>query len=658
MRDISIMVTGKETFSDALKKMQTSMAASRKDLGSLQKELDQLSKNKVTLKVEMEQAKNQLKQAQKAFRELGDEKSKNDLIMAQSNYDQVVQNLKLVEGQAKQTSKEMRNLTTDVSKAENRAGSGGKGILSSLSKAGLFQMGGQALSGLAGTLVTSAFGSTIGGAVSNVLGSAASGAAMGSVAGLPGAIVGGLVGAASGAIQSVTQVATEKDEAYKSAVQSLYDEVKTEQTSGLQSGSELAAGRETERIAFTTLLGSEEKSEAFLAQVADFAGTTPFQFEDLTSMSKTLLAYKYSSDEILPLLTKIGDAGSSLGMSGEDMTIVATMLGRMRNTGKTSIEYLNPLLERGIPVYDYLAKALGKTNKQVQDMLSKGKIAGADAAQIISDSMGEAFKGGMKEQAESYAGLMSTLEEEQDNMKIAMGEGYNETREAGINAEIAYLQGESGEKMKEANRAIGAFQADLENQKEAMIRQAMDNAMASSEYQAAQEAGNAAEQGRLLMQAKAEAISAYAATEGYQTQLAADTALIQGIQDTMRPEYYMAGYNLGKEFDRGCAAAVLNGGWAGISGQGRYVTSPSADISGNAWGINRVPYDNYLTYLHEGERVLTANQARQADSGAGINGGININVSSMTVRQESDIRAIASAFVREISKAMPVYTGG
>ena len=35
----------------------------------------------------------------------------------------------------------------------------------------------------------------------------------------------------------------------------------------------------------------------------------------------------------------------------------------------------------------------------------------------------------------------------------------------------------------------------------------------------------------------------------------------------------------------------------------------------HAYGLGRVPYDNYAALLHEGERVLTASQARAEERG-------------------------------------------
>ena len=73
--------------------------------------------------------------------------------------------------------------------------------------------------------------------------------------------------------------------------------------------------------------------------------------------------------------------------------------------------------------------------------------------------------------------------------------------------------------MEEANRAIGAWKAELENQKEQYIRDAMDAMMASDEYQTAKAEGDAAEMGRLIMEAKVQGMNEYNASDGAQLAL-------------------------------------------------------------------------------------------------------------------------------------------
>ena len=74
--DVSIMITAKDNYSEAIMKMQKTQTAFRKDLKAMQKDLDNLNKSKIQLKVDLTQTKKELAEAKKRFLELGDAESR------------------------------------------------------------------------------------------------------------------------------------------------------------------------------------------------------------------------------------------------------------------------------------------------------------------------------------------------------------------------------------------------------------------------------------------------------------------------------------------------------------------------------------------------------------------------------------------------------
>ena len=67
-----------------------------------------------------------------------------------------------------------------------------------------------------------------------------------------------------------------------------------------------------------------------------------------------------------------------------------------------------------------------------------------------------------------------------------------------------------------------------------------------------------------------------------------------------------------------------------------------------AMGIDYVPYDNFPALLHEGEKVLTAGEARQEKNGVG---SIQIVINGMTVREDADIDRVAQALLSKLEEA-------
>lgn len=234
-----------------------------------------------------------------------------------------------------------------------------------------------------------------------------------------------------------------------------------------------------------------------------------------------------------------------------------------------------------------------------------------------------------------------------------MGEGYNETRMAGLQAEREWLEGDSGQEMQEAYQAIGAWKASLENAKEQYIRDAVNEAMGSDAYKAAEAEGNAAEMGRIIMKAKIDGMNQYNANEGKDEVLAQELSLIDSVREdtSLNDSYWDAGYTLGLSFSKGRAAGMMGSG----SGETSASASPSRMLQGvtlpsgssYAVGIDYVPYDNFPALLHQGERVQTAEEARSGGSGTSI----QIVMNGTVIREDADVERVASALLERMELA-------
>ena len=127
---------------------------------------------------------------------------------------------------------------------------------------------------------------------------------------------------------------------------------------------------------------------------------------------------------------------------------------------------------------------MGTSYTEVYNMVSKGLIPGAEAAEAIANAMGEANSGAMAEMAETYSGLTSTREGLEQELQASMGAGFTETRTPMLEKLNAQLDPESelGQKMHEAYRLIGVYKGDLQNAQEQAWIDAMTGAMESDEY--------------------------------------------------------------------------------------------------------------------------------------------------------------------------------
>ena len=648
MPEASIVVKSTDRYSETVKKMATVTKSFSKDVDKLEDTLYALNKNKYSLKLDASKAKAELKAAEKQFDLTHSAADGLKKELAQANYDNIVRNMKKVSAAARDTEKA-------ISKVENQAASkgGSKSAISSIVNAvaasGAAQMLGDTALNAGNAWAGSMFGSAGGNIAANLLSSTASGAALGTAVGGPGlgTAIGAGIGAITGVVNGITQNYQNKDDSFKSYVQESVESVLGEQQNSLTSGSAIAGTREQTQMAFAQKLGGDAEATAYLGRVKAMAKDTNYTYDEITGYSKLLLN-TYDTEKTLSVLKTLSDASAGLNLNSSDVNMFISGLSRMRTTGKTTQEYLNYFSERGVDVYQALANSTGADKSSIAEMVTDGKISGEDAAEAILTYINDTYGGLSEKLATTYDAMVDNLADFQADMDAAMGEGYNEGRKAGIQAQMDWMSGESGEAVEEANRAIGAWKAELENQKEQYVRDAMDAMMASDEYQTAKAEGDAAEMGKLIMQAKVQGMNEYNASEGAQLALESEKALVTSIRDdtVLNQNYWDAGYEKGQEFSKGMAAARRDNYWSGYGSTTG--PNPQRNAYRYAVGIDYVPYDNFPALLHQGERVQTAVEARSERPGMS---GIQISMYGTTIREDADIDRVAEALLRKVELA-------
>lgn len=294
------------------------------------------------------------------------------------------------------------------------------------------------------------------------------------------------------------------------------------------------------------------------------------------------------------------------------------------------------------------------------------------------------------------SGLQSTLEDANAELANAAGAAYNEARKPDMQKQIDFFSGETGEEMKQAYALMGEWQAELENTKNEIYRETMTGVMKGvipdfdnpeleaqiqdmanryAELSAQAETGTEeqrrearAEMGSLLAEAEVLAQNVYMESEGKNLSIAAELGLIENVQASSTGAWENAGWQSGQAYTRGLASAIQqfspstedttptltqSGSTGTGSLSGGYIPARGTSTGGFAFGLERVPYDDYPALLHEGERVLTASQAREQDAGkAPASGGqIVITGNSFSVRDDADIQKIAAELLRQIRLA-------
>ncbi len=167
-----------------------------------------------------------------------------------------------------------------------------------------------------------------------------------------------------------------------------------------------AAQFEQFNVQLTTLEGSSAKARKALAWITTFATKTPLSVEQTVRAYAKLKAF--GLDPTTGSLQAMVDTMAATGGGAEQLEGLTLALGQAWSKGKLQGEEAMQMLERGVPVWDLLAKKLGKTTAEVQKMSEQGKL-GREEIILLMDALEEKFSGASDRASQTWDGMISNL---------------------------------------------------------------------------------------------------------------------------------------------------------------------------------------------------------------------------------------------------------
>lgn len=673
-RDVSVVFKASDKLSDSLRQMRRGVKSLESDVEHYKKLQQQVFQEKAQVKLDITQAKQNMKELEKAVRN-GSEGARDAFLEQQTALESLNDEYKRLSNLQSEVLRGEKEIQTTMSRNSNaNAGSGvgagligAAGMMKSLAKAGLGSMLGGAAGDLLGNMTSSAFGSTIGGAVGSIGGNALSGAAMGSIAGPIGTAVGAAVGGLTGAIQALNNRQQQADDLFRNEVQSLYNTTTAEMQDKISNGSAYAAERENYKRNYASMT-DDETGKKLYESIMKYGDTTPYDTSVMLGKGMEMLSYGIDKKNVLEFMDIIGNIamGDANKFSGLSYAISQSMAA-----GKLNAQDKNQMVGYGFNPLEYVAKNKGISIAEASELMSDGKITSDMLVEALrtATSEGERYHDAVNAMSDTFSGLQGQLESAKKNIEIAMGEGYNEARKKGMEKEIEAYNGDLGEKMKNAYSMVGAYEAEMENQ----YQQSIINAMQDATKRIEEEGLTGIEAEKVMWEAKTQAEIDYKNSEEYQKKLQAEKSLVANIQSSLTEsgEYVKFGQAMAEQFSKGWQSGRLSNAASdvraqiskeGVSGYinsifaNAYKGTPGGVSSSrkHAAGLKRVPYDGYITELHEGERVLTR---VEADKEGGGSVTIAKLADQIVVREEADIDKIARALVRNMQNMRESFVG-
>ena len=168
-------------------------------------------------------------------------------------------------------------------------------------------------------------------------------------------------------------------------------------------------------VAFSTMLGSEEKATDLMNQLVKTAAITPFDLKGVADGAKSLMAYGTAAEDVNETLVRLGDIAAGMSIPLNDLVY---LYGTTMVQGRMFTQDLRQFQGRGIPIAEELAKVLQTTKDQIPDLVTAGKVTAEVFNQAIVNmtEAGSKFGGLMEKQSKTINGQISNIEDAIDMM--------------------------------------------------------------------------------------------------------------------------------------------------------------------------------------------------------------------------------------------------
>jgi hypothetical protein len=192
-----------------------------------------------------------------------------------------------------------------------------------------------------------------------------------------------------------------------------------------------AAGVESLTMQFETLLGSAKAAQERMAEIKEFAASTPFEVANLSATSKLLQTLGGTMLATGSGLRMVGDAAA---IAGQPIEEIGLHIGRVFNaitSGTSAGDSVGRLQELGL-----MSGAVKIQFEELAEAQKKGEVSTMSSGEALK-LLQEVFKkteGAMARLAQTTDGKLSNLTDNFDNLKVAFGTGMNEGLKVALDA--------------------------------------------------------------------------------------------------------------------------------------------------------------------------------------------------------------------------------
>lgn len=148
-----------------------------------------------------------------------------------------------------------------------------------------------------------------------------------------------------------------------------------------------------------------------LIELEKLAVFSPFTTEGIADAYRTANSYGFAADEALRLTRALVDFTSGAGLNQQVLGRIALALSQIYTSGKLAGQEVRQLAEAGVPIYDILGKAFGKTTAELRKLQADGLLEGRAVAEAVISYFETTFKGAALRVSMTITGLLSSIQD-------------------------------------------------------------------------------------------------------------------------------------------------------------------------------------------------------------------------------------------------------
>lgn len=184
---------------------------------------------------------------------------------------------------------------------------------------------------------------------------------------------------------------------------------------------EIGGQLEMQRLSIGAILQNTAQANELFDKIKHLATQSPFGVVQLDQMTKQLTAYGFKYNELYDMTKRLADISAA---TGTDVSRLALALGHVRSEAALSGYTLRQFSMANVPLLQKLSEKLGKTTKEIRDMVKKKEVGYDDVIGVLKDLTNE---GGMFYNMQEV--ISESVKAKFKNVKDAMDIMYGEMAE-------------------------------------------------------------------------------------------------------------------------------------------------------------------------------------------------------------------------------------